>query len=208
MIKNIIFDLDGTLADSEELIINSFQHIYLKFHGTTKSEEYIKSSFGAILKDVIKSEFSEDTELVINEYRKYHYDNFDKYMRLFEGAEDIIKYLYDNNFSLGIVTSRLGPTAMKILDMYDLRKYFTSIVTADMCKNHKPDPEPLLMCLKELDGNIEESIFIGDTSFDVECAKNTGVISVLVNWDNKNPKVFKWNPDYTINNFNQIKKLL
>src|SRR5665648_471270 len=116
MIKNIIFDLDGTLANSEELIINSFQHIYLKFKGSNRSEEYIKSTFGATLKDVIKTEFSENPEIVLQEYRNYHHENFEKYMKLFNGAKEIIEYLYNNNYYLGIVTSRLEYTTLKILE--------------------------------------------------------------------------------------------
>lgn len=208
MIKNVIFDLDGTLADSEELIINSFQHIYKKFKGHEVSESHIKKTFGEILEKVIKAEFDEDYQTVVSEYRTYHHDNFDRYMRLYDGAQDIIEELYLNNYTLGIVTSRLGYTALKILDMYNIAKYFKSIITADMCVNHKPHPEPLLKCMHALDGIESETIFIGDTIFDLECAKNAGIKSILVSWSNLDTDSLSEKPDFVIDRYEDIKNII
>lgn len=208
MIKNIIFDLDGTLADSEELIIQSFQHIYRIYKGKEEDEAVLKKTFGAILKDVIISNFDEPFETVIGEYREYHHANFEKYMKLFQGADELIRTLYSKGYTLGIVTSRLEYTAMKILDMHDIRKYFSSIVTADMCVNHKPDPEPLLKCLNELNADMDESIYIGDTSFDIECAKNTGVKSILVTWNDYENVEEKIKADYRISSYDEIYNII
>ncbi|MBV1756374.1 MAG: HAD-IA family hydrolase [Dethiosulfatibacter sp.] len=208
MIKNIVFDLDGTLADSEELILKSFQHIYKTFKGHEVSESHIKKTFGEILEKVIKSEFDEDYQIVVSEYREFHYENFDKYMKLYDGAKEIIEELYLNNYTLGIVTSRLGLTAMKILEMYNITKYFKSIITADMCVNHKPHPDPLLKCLNDLGGTKEETIFIGDTVFDLECARNAGITSVLVSWSNLDTSLLAVKPDFVINQYDDIKNII
>ncbi|HBH12043.1 MAG: HAD-superfamily hydrolase, subfamily IA, variant 1 [Clostridiales bacterium 38_11] len=208
MIRNVIFDLDGTLADSEDLIIKSFQHIYKKFKGHEVSESHIKKTFGEILEKVIRAEFDQDYKTVVNEYREYHHENFDTYMKLYDGAGEIIEELYLNNYTLGIVTSRLDFTAMKILEMYNITKYFKSIITADKCINHKPHPEPLLKCLEELGGTKPETIFIGDTVFDLECARNAGVKSVLVSWSNMDTNLLTVKPDYIIHQFEDIKKII
>ncbi|MDP3387953.1 MAG: HAD-IA family hydrolase [Eubacteriales bacterium] len=208
MIKNVIFDLDGTLANSEELIIKSFQHIYKKFKGHEVSESHIKKTFGEILEKVIRAEFDEDYQTVVSAYREFHYENFDRYMKLYDGAKEIIEELYLNNYTLGIVTSRLGLTALKILEMYDISKYFKSIITADMCVNHKPHPEPLLKCLDELEGSRPETIFVGDTVFDLECAKNAGIQSVLVSWSNLDANLLIDKPDFVINRYDDIKNII
>jgi HAD superfamily hydrolase (TIGR01549 family) len=129
-------------------------------------------------------------------------------MKLFAGAQDIIEELYLNNYTLGIVTSRLGFTAMKILEMYNIAKYFKSIITADMCANHKPHPEPLLRCMNEIDGIKSETIFIGDTVFDLECAKNAGIKSILVSWSNLDMDSLSEKPDFVINRFEDIKNII
>lgn len=204
MIKNILFDLDGTLADSEELIIKSFQHIYKIFKGREEDETILRGTFGGTLKDVIDANFDEPFETVIREYRNYHYENFDKYMRLFDGAEDLVKALYEKGYTLGIVTSRLEHTAMKILHMHGIREYFSSIVTADMCENHKPHPEPMLKCLEELNAKSEETIYIGDTVFDIESARNSGVKSVLVTWNEYDHLDDSVKADYEISSYDEI----
>ena len=113
-----------------------------------------------------------------------------------------------NNYTLGIVTSRLGNTAMKILDMYDITQYFTSIITADMCVNHKPHPGPLLKCLDEIGGEKSETIFIGDTVYDLECAKNAGIRSVLVSWSDLDTDLLTEKPDFIINQYKDINNII
>jgi pyrophosphatase PpaX len=208
MIRNVIFDLDGTLADSEELIINSFQHTYMIHIGKKMEHNYIKSSFGAPLKDVMKKEFGENHETAINDYREFHIKNFEKFIKLFEGAKEIVEYLYNSNINLGIVTSRLSNTTIRILELYDIKKYFKSIITADMTENHKPHPEPLQKCLAELNAKAKESIFVGDTLYDLECAKNTGTISAIVGWSDVDLKTSNMNPDFILNSYVDLKKII
>ena len=208
MIKNILFDLDGTLADSEELIIRSFQHIYKIFKGKEEDEAVLRSTFGGTLKDVITSNFEEPYETVVREYRNYHYENFDKYMKLFDGAEELVKSLYEKGYTLGVVTSRLEHTAMKILHMHGIRNYFSAIVTADMCENHKPHPEPMLKCLAELNAKNDESIYVGDTEYDIESARNAGVKSILVKWNEYDHMDDAVKPDYEIHSYEEIFKII
>ncbi|SHI66925.1 pyrophosphatase PpaX [Dethiosulfatibacter aminovorans DSM 17477] len=208
MIKNILFDLDGTLADSEELIIRSFQHIYKIFKGREEEESVLRSTFGGTLQDVITANFDEPYETVVEEYRNYHYANFEKYMKLFNGAEELVRLLYAKGYKLGIVTSRLEYTTMKILHMHHIREYFSCVVTADMCENHKPHPEPMLKCLEGLNAKREETIYIGDTEFDIECARNSGVKSILVKWNEYDHLDDEIKADYEISGYDEIFEII
>lgn len=79
----------------------------------------------------------------------------------------------------GLVTSRLAYTTKQGLEKYDLKDYFDVVVTAEDTKKHKPDPEPVNIALAKLDSRPEHSLMLGDTMFDILCAKNAGVTSVL-----------------------------
>jgi len=206
MFKFVIFDLDGTLADTEELILNSFRHTYESFEKTPMHDAHIKKTFGAPLMEVLKNEFGSDYEKAAQIYRSYHLDNFENYIRLFDGAIEILQELQTMNVTMGIVTSRLTHTTTKILKKYDIEKYFKFIVTADMTERHKPDPEPLLKCLLELGATKEHAVFIGDTLYDVACAKNAGIQSMLVGWSHINGSFGEIVPDYIINSYGDIKK--
>ena len=208
MIKYVFFDLDGTIADTEDIIVKSFQHIHEKFNSKIPEREEIISSFGEPLKNTIERDFSYNYDEVVKEYRKFHKNIFYDYLKLHDGAVEIIKYLDKNNITMGIVTSRLKETAVEILEIFDIKKYFQTIITIDDTEKHKPDPEPLLKALEQVDGIKNESIYVGDTKYDVECAKNTGVISVLVGWSHHAEEEDKTEPDFIINKFSELKKII
>jgi len=209
MIKYVFFDLDGTLADTEEIIVKSFKHIHEKFNSKIPDKKEIVRNFGEPLKNTIEREFKNyDYDEVVDEYRNHHRNIFYDYLKLHEGAADIIKYLHSDNKTLGIVTSRLRETAVEILEIFDIKKYFKTIVTIDDTEKHKPDPEPLLKALDDVSGVRDESIYIGDTKYDIECAKNTGIKSVLVGWSHHADEKEKVEPDYTIMKFSELIKII
>ncbi len=98
---------------------------------------------------------------------------------------------------------------MQGLKKYGLEEYFQCIITASDTTKHKPDPEPIQMALDALHAKPEESIMIGDSIFDVECAKNASVKSVLVDWSvTKDEVKNKMLPDFEIMAADDIKKIL
>jgi pyrophosphatase PpaX len=97
-------------------------------------------------------------------------------------SKRLLDELKKRDLLLGIVTSRLRNTTMKYLKSFDLLDYFDVIVTCDDTNVHKPKPEPALIALKQLDVKKDETIMVGDTRFDIGCANNAGIDSVLVNW--------------------------
>lgn len=172
------------------------------------NEAQLKETFGMTLKEVIIEEFEEQWKVVIDEYIKYQEKNINKHIELFKGAAKFIKNTSNQGYNLGIVTSRVEYTTMKILEMYDLKKYFSSIITADNCKKHKPNPEPLLKCMNELNSKKNETIYVGDTVFDIECAKNSEVKSVLVKWNKYDYIKESLNADYEITSYKELYSII
>ena len=147
----------------------------------------------------------------IQVYRSYHYDNFGELISLFPGMKELIAELKKRGYKLGMVTSRLRRTTEQGMEKYGIMEYFDTVVTADDTDKHKPDPEPINIALEKLGSVPEKSIMLGDTMFDILCAKNAGVKSVLVSWAmavSEEEKTGPNRPDYIIDQADDLLKLL
>ncbi|MCB2294967.1 pyrophosphatase PpaX [Clostridium algoriphilum] len=208
-IKNILFDVDGTLLDTNELIIQSFQHTYKKHLNKQVGKEQIIKSFGEILKFTIDREFGDDSYEAIKTYRTFQLGNFEKLITIHEGVKEGVAELHRLGYKLGVVTSRLNNSAIMGLKHFGLMDYFDSIIGADDTEIHKPDPTPAFMALAELGGKLEETILVGDTQFDVLCGKNAGITSVVVGWSAlPRDMILKYEPDYIVESMEELISLV
>ncbi len=182
MITTVLFDFDGTLANTNNLIINSFKHIYEKF-GKEHDEDYIMGTFGEPLLLTLNRDFGmHNIEDVIASYREYQFERFYDEVFLYPNVIETLEYLKSKGIVMGVVTSRLRNSTEEALKNFNIIKYFDVIITADDTKNHKPHKEPLMMALKVLNKNVKETLFVGDSKFDMECAINAEATPVLVGW--------------------------
>lgn len=182
-IDTVLFDFDGTVMNTNQVIIQSWQHTFRTLENREEKLENIIRTFGEPLELTMRNLFPEvPVEHAIETYRSYHYDNFGELINVFPGMEELIRQLKKKKYKLGLVTSRLKNTTMQGLEKYGLAQYFDAVVTADDTTKHKPDPEPVNIALEKLESQPEHSIMVGDTVFDIGCARNAGVTSVLVGW--------------------------
>lgn len=183
MIDTVIFDFDGTLADTNRMIINSFKHIYTVFHEKECDEDYVKSTFGEPLSLTLSRDFGKfNFEDVIECYRDYQRDRFNDEVTLYETVEETLEYLKNKNIKMGIATSRLKNSTISALDKFDISKYFNVVISADDVQKHKPDKEPLIKAIDELKSTPDKTLYVGDSKFDMECALNAGAIPALAGW--------------------------
>ncbi|MCG8484617.1 MAG: pyrophosphatase PpaX [Clostridia bacterium] len=203
--NTILFDFDGTVMDTNELIVQSFQHTYKTISGKEKKREDILNSFGEPLSITLKREVDIPVEEAIEIYRDFHYGQFEKFISLFDGIESVIKELFDRGYKLGIVTSRLKRTTMMGLTKYGIDQYFKTIVAADDCTLHKPHPEPILKALEKLGSQPEKALMIGDSPFDIKSARNANVKSAVVSWSVLSKELYmNEKPNYVINKVEDI----
>lgn len=208
-IRNILFDLDGTLLDTNELIIQSFKHTYQKHLNKQVDNAEIIKNFGEILKVTLDRELGEDGAEGIKTYRDFQVGNFEKLITIHNGIKEGVIELHRQGYKLGIVTSRLNESALRGLKYFGLTDYFESIVGADNTDVHKPDPTPALMALKELGGKPEETLLVGDSTYDILCGKNAGIASVLVGWSALPMDILlKSEPDYVVNSMEELVSLV
>lgn len=182
-IKAVLFDFDGTIMDTNEVIINSWQHTFRNLTGKEADVNMLLGTFGEPLEisiDKMLPEFSRDDAMRI--YREYQYCNFKGLISLFPGVVEVLRELKEKDIKTAIVTSRLRRTTMEGIEKFDLHDFFDTVVTMEDTKKHKPDAEPAFEALRRLDIEAERAIMVGDSKFDIMCAQNAGVKSVLVDW--------------------------
>ncbi len=183
MINTILFDFDGTIMDTHQVILESWQHTFLELQGYEGDEEEIVASFGEPLDKTMKRFFPQvPLERGVNIYREFHYRHFTRLIKLFEGMDQLLKQVKDRGYATAIVTSRLRKSTMQGLEKYGLQDYIDVLVTAEECERNKPDPLPVEMALMRLNRKPQEALMIGDTVLDMASGRAGGVITVLVGW--------------------------
>lgn len=205
-IDTVIFDFDGTVMDTNRIIIMSWQHTFNTIKGHDGDMGDILASFGEPLEYTMGKFFPElPVEESIKVYRDYHRDKFVDTIELFPGIEELLAELKNRGYKTGLATSRLKITAYQGLEKYDLFKYLDEIITVEDVDKAKPDPEIVLTMMDKLGSKPETTVMLGDTKLDIGCANNAGVTSILVGWSQalagKTKGDFTGNeiPDYIIN---------
>ena len=183
MINTVLFDFDGTLVNTNDVIIASWQHTYMYYLGREESLEKITACFGEPLLLTMEREFPEvDPRESAEVYRNFQKENADELVKIFPGIKELLESLKTDGFRMGVVTSRTRESAQRYMDMFGIGDYFEKMVSCDDTDIHKPNPEPILLCLKKMGITAEEALMVGDSPFDIKCANNAGVKSVLVGW--------------------------
>ncbi|WP_346916041.1 pyrophosphatase PpaX [Clostridium sp.] len=209
MIKAILFDLDGTIIDTNELILTSFNYVLNNYLGLNIRNEEIVETFGIPLKDVMDHYAKERAEELVDEYIRYSLESHDKYIKSYNHVEEGLLKLKNKGFKLAIVTSKRRGTALRGLNCFDLEKYFDVIITPEDSKKHKPDGEPVLKACEVLKVKPEETIMVGDSHNDILCGKNAGSKTCLVNYTALNvEKIKTHNPDFIIDKIEDLIELI
>ena len=181
--KAVLLDFDGTIADTTQLIVDSWQHTYQTLLGRDGDLAFILSTFGETLRNALREAFPDhDVEEAVEVYRNYQMELQQEAWYLFPEVESMLQDLKARGYLVGIVTSRTKSTCLQGLSSCGIDKYIDALVTCDDTTAHKPDPEPALIGLKALGVAPEEALCVGDTRFDIDCAHNAGVDAALVAW--------------------------
>ena len=182
-IKAVIFDFDGTLADTNELICDSWRHTVGKLTGGEITDDEIRSTFGEVLSHSLNRIMPDiDVEAAVAEYRKYQHDIYLERITLFEDSEAVLRALRKTGYKVALATSRLRSSTERGLNHFGIIDLFDVVLTADDTPIFKPDPTPILMTMDKLGVTAEQSIFVGDTTHDVEAGLAAGVFTILVDW--------------------------
>ena len=181
-IKGILFDLDGTLIDTTDLIIRSFDHTIQTHFNKPADRELVLRYFGRPLREAMTCFAPGREDELIATYRQYNIANHDQMTKSYPTVSDTVRLLKNEGYKLGVVTSKFSDTARKGLRLFDLEQYFDSVIGIDRCQYHKPHPEPVRIGAASLGLSPEECLMIGDSPADLGSAREAGAQSAAVKW--------------------------
>jgi pyrophosphatase PpaX len=208
-IDTILFDLDGTLIDTNELIISSFLHTLGKYYPDKYKRADVLPFMGPSLYDTFGGIDPERAEEMIREYRTYNHENHDRLVTEFKGVIETVKRLKDNGFKIAIVSTKILDTVIKGLKLTKLDPYFDVIVALDHVEKPKPDPEAIYVALKQLDSTPEKAIMVGDNYHDILAGKNAGTKTAAVAWSLKGRDFLaKYEPDFMLDEMSDLLKIV
>lgn len=196
MYKYIVFDVDGTMIDTEAAVMHSYQSVIFEKYGRYFTNEELLKGYGVPTPQTLANYGFTDIEKAVKDYYKYFVEGLKK-SSAFDGVFEVIDSLKDQKLPMGIVTSRskfeieIDPCLQSIIHQFD------SVVCSEDTTLHKPNAEPLLKVMEKLKANPSETIYIGDTVFDRMCAKNAGVKFALAVWGSNNAENI--DADYFLN---------
>jgi pyrophosphatase PpaX len=180
----ILFDLDGTLVDSIELIVAAAMNAFACRPGPCPSEAQIRNTIGRPLPTTFGPWLVDDDDLpfLISKYREYQLEHHDRLTNAYDGIVDAVSALHTLGHPMGIVTSKVGFMAERALVHTGLASYMRCIIASDSTEKHKPDPEPVIVALERLESTPGAAVFVGDSPYDMQAARAAGVHALGVAW--------------------------
>ena len=195
MIKGVIFDLDGTLLNTNELIYKSFEYMFKEVLNLELHKEEITLLYGKPL-EVSLQKYTKDNDLIkkmINVYREFNIYHHDSMCNTFKDIPEMLKTLKKNKIKCAVVTSKKKDMAMKGLIISDV------VITPEDTEKYKPEAEPALKACEILNLKPEEVMMVGDSPYDLLCGKNAGCLTCGVEYTEISlDELKKVNPDYMI----------
>lgn len=179
--RYVAFDLDGTLIDSEEAVLRSLQDTLLTVTGKEYSLSELTFSLGITGEDCLKRLNLSDPMTALKLWEK-DLLGYQKLVKLFPTVPELLDTLTGLGVSLGAVTSKTQEELDYDFIPLGLARHLPTVVTATDTTLHKPDPDPLLKFMELTGATREETLYVGDSPYDSECARRAGVDFALASW--------------------------
>jgi len=207
----LLFDLDGTLADSIALLLASFHHTFDAHVRPAPPDEAWIAGIGTPLITQMRHFVPDEKEAqqMILTYREYQRTHHDEMLREFEGVGDTLAVLKAQGHPTALVTSKSNDLAHRALTWLHLTDHIDVVVGMDSTERHKPDPEPVLHALAVLGAAPSDALFLGDSPHYIEAGNAAGVTSVAALWGPFSRRVLeRASPAYFLEHIRELPALV
>jgi phosphoglycolate phosphatase/pyrophosphatase PpaX len=194
----VIFDMDGTLTQTNQLIYDAFNDIAVRFQGRTYSPEAITAMFGPPEEGALLTIAGENRiDEAMHEYLKFYRAQHNDLARLYPGILDLLIWLKQRGVRLALFTGKGIHTTTITMEMFGLKPYFDFVVTGNDVVNHKPSSEGIRKILDHFSLSPDDVLMVGDSPSDVKASHEAGVRIAAVLWDSySKEKMLQLKTDY------------
>lgn len=205
----VLFDFDGTLIDTGELILESFRYTIRTVLGRDIDDDELLRNVGAPLRQQMEEFAPGRGDEMVAVYREYNHARHDELARPFPGVEETLAALKTRGMPMGVVTSK-GHVAVDMgRRMIGLDRYIDTVVTADDVQVHKPEPYPLLFAAERMGVDVTRCMYVGDSPHDVTSARRAGAVAVAALWGMfSEERLAEAGPDHMIAEIGDVLDLL
>lgn len=203
--KALLFDLDGTLLNTNELIIETFLHIL----GETFPGKYNRETVLPFLGPPLSETFNEIdpalTETLTASYRKWNLEHHDQMVAPFDGVVETLRQLKKDGYKMAIVSTKRREMIERGLRLIECDTLFDTIVGLEDVTYTKPDPEPIQIALQRIGANKEDALMVGDNFHDIVGGQRAGVDTAAVAWSIKGEEFLAtFNPTYMLHQLSEL----
>ena len=210
-LRGILFDNDGTLVDTYELLLTSFRHATRVVLGEQLPDEVLMARVGTPLAEQMK-DFTDDPatqQELLRVYRAFNEERHDNVVRAFPGIADALAALQARGLKLGVVTSKMHALTQRGLVATGIDRFMDCLVGADDCPRFKPEPDPILVGCEKLGLSPAECMYVGDSPFDIQAGNAAGCTTVAVLWGMfSEADLAAEHPDIVISKPSQLSELI
>ena len=180
----VLFDLDGTLIDSIDLILQSARFAFVGHDGPIPTDAEWLAGVGTTLVSMFRKYARDEDQVaaLIARYREFQIPNHDRLVHAYDGVVDTVRALRSAGHPLAIVTSKTEVLARRGIQCVGLDNAFDVLIGCDTVEKHKPDPAPVLAALEQLHIEASDAVFVGDSVYDIAAGNAAGVTTIAALW--------------------------
>jgi len=205
----VLFDLDGTLIDTNELILRSFEHALEQHVPGKYTRADILPHMGRGLFEQMEEFVPGHAEELVATYRKFNIEQHDALVYPFPHVQDVLKRLHAAGCRMAIVTSKMRLTAQMGWELCGLTPYLEAFITIDDVEQHKPHPEPILKAMELLQADPAQTLMVGDSPYDILAGRAAGVATAGVKWSLRGEDGLRpHHPDYLVTDMLELQAII